>query len=163
MKSVAIIAALFFTYIATAFGAGSSSYTPSVKPEIREYNKGVSLMMKKQFSKAEDRFRRALEKNEQFAEAHNNLAYVLRKQGPEHYDEALTHYNRAIELNSGLPEPYMYRGVLYMQMNLTEQAEQDYRTLSRMDAALASELRYVIENGMEKQPEQFFGVSGKLN
>ena len=162
MKYMISVAIVFFMFTATAFGAGSKSYTPSVAPEIKEYNKGVNLMMKKKFSEAEDRFRKALKKNEQFAEAHNNLAYVLRKQGPEHFDEALKHYNRAIEINPGLPEPYMYRGVLYTQMKQTAQAEQDYRTLEKMNADLASELRYVIDNGSEKEPEQFFGVSTKL-
>lgn len=144
-----------------AFGAGSPS-KPSVTPEVEDYNQGVKLMLDKEFDKAEAQFRKALSRKDKFAEAHNNLAYVLRKQGPERYDEALAHYNRAIELKSKLPEPYMYRGVLYVQMNNKNMAQKDYQTLQQMNSDLADELRYVIDNGREKEPEQFFGVSKKM-
>ena len=146
---------------APAFGAGSPS-KPSVAPEVKDYNNGVNLMLDKEFNKAEAQFRKVLSRKDKFAEAHNNLAYVLRKQGPELFDEALAHYNRAIELNPKLPEPYMYRGVLYVQMNNKNMAEKDYQTLRQMSPDLADELRYVIDNGKEKEPEQFFGVSKKL-
>ena len=86
----------------------------------------------------------------------------MRKQGPEHFEEALGHYNRAIELKPKLPEPYMYRGVLYVQLNNKELAEQDYMKLQKMNSDLANELRYVIDNGKEKEPEKFFGVSKKM-
>jgi tetratricopeptide (TPR) repeat protein len=142
-------------------GAGSPSQ-PSVAPEVMDYNKGVKLMLDKEFNKAEAQFRKALSRKDKFAEAHNNLAYVLRKQGPEHFDEALAHYNRAIELKPKLPEPCMYRGVLYVQMNNKNMAQKDYQTLQQMNSDLADELRYVIDNGREKEPEQFFGVSRKM-
>ena len=143
------------------FGAGSPSKS-SVAPEVKDYNKGVDLMFDNEFNKAETQFRKALSRNDKFAEAHNNLAYVLRKQGPEHFEEALANYNRAIELKPKLPEPYMYRGVLYVQINNKNRAEKDYQTLTQMSKDLADELRYVIDNGKEKEPEQFFGVSKKL-
>jgi hypothetical protein len=38
-----------------------------------------------ELSAFEDRFRKALDRNERFAEAHNNLACTLRKQGPEQF------------------------------------------------------------------------------
>ena len=146
---------------APAFGAGSPS-KPSVAPEVKDYNKGVNFMLDREFNKAEAQFRKALSRNDKFPEAHNNLAYVLRKQGPDHFDEALGHYNRAIELEPKLPEPYMYRGVLYVQMNNKALAEQDYQKLAKMNPDLADELRYVIDKGKEKEPEQFFGVSKKM-
>jgi hypothetical protein len=48
-------------------------------------------------------------------------------------------------------------------MDRTDLAENDYRTLEGMDSGLSAELRYVIDNGREKDPEQFFGVSGKMD
>ncbi len=50
-----------------------------------------------------------------------------------------------------------------MQMGQPDQARKDHATLNGLDAALAAELQYVIENGREKEPEQFFGVSRELN
>lgn len=71
----------------------------------------------------------AIALNGRIAEARNNLAYTLRKQGPENYDEALKHYNRAIALKPELDEPYMYRGVLYVQMSKKSLALEDHSTL----------------------------------
>ena len=151
-----------FVIPASALGAGSGPVKPSVDPEIQAYNKGVRLMLRKKFEKAEKSFRRALKSEEAFPEAHNNLAYVLRKQGSNHFEEARVHYNRAIELNPSLPEPYMYRGVLFVQMGDEAAAKKDYETLTKLSPDLAAELDYVIKNKREKEPERFFGVSREL-
>ena len=161
MKHIFLTIIICIGLSAPAYGAGSPA-KPSVAPEIQDYNKGVSLMLSKKFTQAETQFRNAVSQKDQFAEAHNNLAYVLRKQGAEHYEEALSHYNRAIELEPALAEPYMYRGVLYVQMNNRDMAEKDYQRLQAMNSDLAAELRYVIDNGSEKEPEQFFGVSQRI-
>ncbi|MEM8608584.1 MAG: hypothetical protein AAGF92_15885 [Myxococcota bacterium] len=145
-----------------ASAAGSGPAAPSEDPEIHAYNKAVKLMLNKKYEKAEKWFRRALDSEEDFPEAHNNLAYVLRKQGSDHYEEALVHYNRAIALNGRLPQPYMYRGVLFVQMGDLDAAKRDYETLTKLSPELAAELAYVIENKREKEPEGFFGVSRKL-
>lgn len=120
-------------------------------------------MLDKKFSSAEKWFRKALASRERFAEAHNNLAYVLREQGSDHFEESLKHYNRAIEINPNLPQPYIYRGVLYVQMDKMSLAQKDYAKLNDLDGTLAVELQYVIENGRGKEAEQFFGVSRKLD
>ena len=100
-----IVISLILAFAATAFAAGSKPVTPAVSKEIKHYNKGVELMLDKKFSKAEKQFRKALEAKDAFAEAHNNLAYTLRKQGSDYYEEALVHYNRAITINPNLAEP----------------------------------------------------------
>ena len=161
MKTFISIFILILFIVPNVMAAGSASSTPAVSKDIKIYNKGVKLMLDKKFVKAEKRFREALEINERFAEAHNNLAYTLRKQGAGHFDEALMHYNRAIELNPNLSEPYMYRGVLYVQMGNKSLALKDHEKLLAMDSPLAEELEYVVINGNEKEPEQFFGVSPK--
>ena len=147
---------------ATAFGAGSGPSEPAPEPEIASYNKGVQLMLKKKFEKSEKWFRKALQSKEDFAEAHNNLGYVLRKQGSDHYEEALRHYDRAIEIKPNLAQPYMYRGVLHVQMGNVALAERDHARLEELSPELAGELAYVIENKREKEPEQFFGVSREI-
>ena len=162
-RSALLLALTSILFSSTAFAAGSGSAEPSPDPEIVQYNKGVDLMLKKKFTKAEKWFRRSIDNQEDFAEAHNNLAYCLRKQGPDKYEEALSHYNRAIELAPALPEPYMYRGVLYVQMGKEDLAKKDHETLERLSPGLAKELAYVIENKREKEPEQFFGVSRELD
>lgn len=162
MKTLIIFTAIFLFLTSNAMAAGSSSSTRADTDYLKSYNKGVDLMRDKEFAGAEKQFRKALAEKERFAEAHNNLAYTLRKQGPDHYNEALMHYNRAVELNPLLPEPYMYRGVLYVQMDNKTLALKDHQKLLDMGSPLASELEYVVANGREKEPEQFFGVSGSM-
>jgi tetratricopeptide (TPR) repeat protein len=159
------IFALVFTLVSVslATAAGSPSVKSSKSKDISLYNEGVKYMMDKKFSKAEKQFRKALAINDSFAEAHNNLAYTLRKQGKEHYQEALKHYNRSIELKPALDEPYMYRGVLYVQMGKKDSALEDHKILVSRNSPLAAELEYVVENGREKEPERFFGVSRQID
>jgi len=161
MKPTIIFIILTAFFGSQAMAAGSSSVAPSDDKDVKYYNKGVTLMLDKKFAKAEKQFRKAIKQNESFAEAHNNLAYTLRKQGSAKFDEALTHYNRAIQLKATLPEPFMYRGVLHVQMGNRDLALQDHQTLLALNPDLAGELEYVIKAGREKEPEQFFGVSQK--
>ena len=155
---------LIITFIMGSFalGAGSRSIQPEIGKDIKYFNRGVDFLMAKDFSSAEKQFHKALKERRDFAEAHNNLAYVLRKQGPDRYDEALDHYNRAVDLRPELAQPYMYRGVLYVQMGNTELALRDHKVLEKLNPGLAGELAYVIENGREKEPEQFFGVTPEI-
>ncbi len=162
MKATAYSIALIFMTVSMAAAAGSPAAKPSVSKDVQYYNMGVQLMLDKAFPKAEKQFRKALDRNERFAEAHNNLAYTLRKQGPDYYAEALEHYNRAIELKPNLAEPYMYRGVLHTQMGNRSLALDDHETLVSMKSPLAAELQYVVENGREKTPERFLGVSRNM-
>ena len=163
MKTFILYSLILLFLTSNALAAGSGSSTPAVSNHLKTYNKGVDLMRAKKFESAEKQFRKALAMKERFAEAHNNLAYTLRKQGPDYFNDALNHYNRAIELNPDLPEPYMYRGVLYVQMDNKTLALKDHQMLLDMGSPLAAELEYVVVNGKEKEPEQFFGVSGRIN
>ncbi len=161
-----LIALIACSLSVSLYAAGSGSFSSSNPSKLSKseklYNQGVELMLDKEFVKAERKFRNALAQNDTWAEAHNNLAYTLRKQGPDKYNIALNYYNKAIKLDPELPEPYMYRGVLHMQMGNQQLAEQDLAKLIELNSTLANELEYVIERGEEKNPEQFFGVSGKV-
>lgn len=141
-----------------AFAAGSSPKPATDKrPGVSQYNSGVKLMKQGKFKKAQAKFESALAKNPNMAEAHNNLGYSLRKQGPSNYTEALSHYNRAIELNSNLAEAYMYRGVLHMLMGNEGKALEDHRTLTGLDRKLADALQAAIASGEE--PDGLEGLS----
>jgi tetratricopeptide (TPR) repeat protein len=121
-----------------------------VRPDIEAYNAGCALLKKKKWKDAQHQFEAALKAREAFAEAHNNLAFVLRAQGEHNFPESLTHYKRAIELNPKLPEAYQYRGALYVFMGRLDLAEADYTTLQKLKPSLAKRLRSVIDNGKEE-------------
>ncbi len=156
------ISALIFLLVASALSAAESALTPtsdSPSPAVVLYDEGTKLVFEKKFPEAQVKLEAAIAADPLMAEAHNNLAYALRKQGPANFDAALQQYNRAIELSPKLPQPYMYRGVLFMQMGRKTEAEADLARLNALKSPLAAELQWVIENGHEKEPEKFFGVT----
>ena len=133
-----------------AFGAGSSSKPASdSRPGVSDYNAGVKLMKQGKYDRAERKFSAAVKKNPKMAEAYNNLGYSIRKQGDQNYKEALSHYNKAIELKPDLAEAYMYRGVLYMLMDQESKALEDHRQLTNLDRNLADALQAAIASGEE--------------
>ncbi|WP_394244138.1 tetratricopeptide repeat protein [Vibrio astriarenae] len=164
MRKLLTIVCLLFSGVALSAGSGSSSGSSSALSKAeRLYNDGVEYMLERDFARAESKFRSALKRDDDWAEAHNNLAYTLRKQGRDNYFQALFHYNKAIELSPQLPEPYMYRGVLHVQMDRVDLAQNDLAALITMKSPLADELKFVIDNTKEKTPEQFFGVSAAVD
>jgi hypothetical protein len=48
------------------------------------YSQGVDLMYAKNFAAAQVKFEQAIRYKPDFAEAHNNLGFTLRQQGPQH-------------------------------------------------------------------------------
>jgi len=145
--------------------ARAAIHRPSAEA-IASYNKGTSLLMEKKFAEARTELEATVNGDPKFAEAHNNLAHILRKQGELNYAKALEHYNTALELKPLMAEAYMYRGVLYVQMGKMDLAKADLEKLRSMKVRgmrLAAELDAVITTGREKEPEQFFGVVSKLD
>ncbi|HXM05354.1 MAG TPA: tetratricopeptide repeat protein, partial [Chthoniobacterales bacterium] len=112
-------------------------------------NEGVSLMNAKKFAAAQVKFEEALKANPNLAEAHNNLAYCLRKQSPENFSSSLQHYNTALKLNPKLARAYEYRGVLYVEMGRKADAEKDLATLKQLDPKLAVNLATAIKAGKD--------------
>lgn len=101
-------------------------------------------MVEKRYTVAQRKFEEALAADEQLAEAHNNLAFSLRMQGPANAQRALKHYDRALQLKPDLARAYMYRGVLYTQLGNLDRARADHGRLLTLDPALARKLEAVI-------------------
>jgi tetratricopeptide (TPR) repeat protein len=144
--------------VSAAFGMGSQPVPePSAKAvkstvdATAAYNQGVALMHEKKYAEALVDFEKAVQAKPDFAEAHNNLAYCLRHQGPAKYTEALGHYDKAIQLNPNLAEAYEYRGVLFVKMKRKNDAEKDLAKLKQLDPKLALKLEYAINNNGREQ------------
>src|SRR6201988_2391218 len=155
MKRYLSLFAIYIIATGAAFGAGSRAGGGALKKEegaqpVQIYNQGIQLMQAKKFVEAQVKFQQALSENPNFAEAHNNLAYSLRKQGPQNYSKALEHYNKAIQLKPNLSEEYEYRGVLFLKMGRKVDAEKDLATLKALKPKLANELEEVIQTGNEE-------------
>jgi tetratricopeptide (TPR) repeat protein len=152
------LAMLLFVYLAveapTVFAAGSGPVSaPQAPPKVPDatipYNEGVSLMNAKKYAAAQLKFEAALKLNPKMADAHNNLAYCLRKQSPENFASSLEHYNEALRLNPKLARAYEYRGVLFVEMGRKADAEKDLATLKQLDPKLATALSTAIKAGKD--------------
>jgi tetratricopeptide (TPR) repeat protein len=137
-------------------GAGADESDPLPAPKgtsqeraVRVYNEGVRLLRNTHYAAAQEQFEQALALDEALAEAHNNLAFSLRMQGPHHFERALHHYNRALELKPDLAQAYMYRGVLFTSMGDYASARTDHAKLLALDQELAAKLEHVIAGGRD--------------
>ena len=140
----------------------SAKEKPAAKQEssaVSVYNEGVGLMQAKRFAQAEKKFAQAVKLDPNFAEAYNNLAFTLRKQGSGNYKQSLAYYNKAIELKPKLAEAYMYRGVLYTQMGRKADAQADLASLKKLDPQLAKELEEYFQTG--KEEDYLYGATTK--
>ena len=118
-------------------------------------------MHSRKFAEAQAMFEQAIRDNPNFAEAHNNLGFTLREQGPQNYAKALQHYNRAIQLKPKMPETYACRGVLFAKMGRKADAEKDLATLRKLNSRLAGGLEQFLKIGREE--EGYGGTSPKQN
>ena len=162
MRVLLYVCAMAAVTFGTVYGAGSGAASgpdePVAKeegakdesPSVRAYNEGVELMQKKRFAQAQTKFEQAVKLNKNFAEAYNNLAFVLRKQGSANFQKSLDYYNKAIDLKPKLAEAYMYRGVLHTQMGRKADAQADLATLKKLDRKLARELEEFMQTGKEE-------------
>jgi len=137
---------------ATGAGAVESDPLPVPKGGARQravaaYNDGVKLMVDKRYAAAQQKFEEALAADERLAEAHNNLAFSLRMQSAANREQALRHYNRALELKPQLAQAYMYRGTLFTQMGDLARARADHAKLLGLDRQLAAKLERIIAGG----------------
>lgn len=137
--------------VSAAHAAGSKPKEEPKNTAESVFNGGVDQMKAGRYEAAAKVFAKVVKMKGDFAEAHNNLAYCLRKQGDDNYDEALKHYNKAIELDPKLAQAYHYRGVLHTLAGNKKAAKQDHKTLMDLDRELADELLTVIASGEEPE------------
>lgn len=140
---------LVLLFAAPGFAAPSA---PVEKPKATAdslFNEGVAAMQKGDFVAAAGKFKEAIQLKADFAAAHNNLAFSLRKQGQKHFEVALEHYNKAIQLDPKLAQAYHYRGVLQVLQGNEAAAKADHAKLLELDRELADELLKVIASKEE--------------
>ena len=150
-----------------AMGSGSgggSAQSKALQQEVgssafKVYNQGVDLMQAKNFTAAQIKFEQAIRDNPNFAEAHNNLGFTLRQQGPQNFSKALEHYNKAIQLKPSMAETYEYRGVLFAKMGRKADAEKDLANLKKLNRKLADELEEFLKTG--KEEDEYGPISPK--
>lgn len=150
MLTLALVSTVLTALVATsAFAAGTPKKEVPTHDADTWFNSGVELMKKGDWSGAAEKLGQAVTLKEDYAEAHSNLGFVLRKQGAKNYENALAHYDRALELDPKLAQAYHYRGVLHVLAGDEAKAKADHGSLLELDRELADELMKVIASGEE--------------
>jgi len=90
-------------------------------------------------------------------ESWNYLGFANRHLG--RYAEALTSYEKAIELNPDYPDAIEYRGEAYLGLNMIEEAKAAYMTLFRDSRPLANELMAAMHQWAESRRKDAQGLS----
>ena len=147
-----LLAVAFALLVATSVHAAGSK--PKAEPKDtaeKVFNQGVQALESGDYGAAAEAFEKAVDMKADFAEAHNNLAYSLRKQGSDHHKAALEHYNKAIELDPKLAQAYHYRGILHTLAGDEKAAKADHQALLELDRELADALMHVIASGEEPE------------
>ncbi|MEM8993722.1 MAG: tetratricopeptide repeat protein [Acidobacteriota bacterium] len=146
---ISLVATVVALLAGPLLAAGSPKKEVPTNPAETWFNAGVELMKRGDWSGAVEKLGQAVTLKEDYAEAHSNLGFALRRQGARHYDNALAHYDRAIELDPELAEAYHYRGVLHALAGDEAAAKADHGALVDLDRELADELMEVIASGEE--------------
>ena len=91
----------------------------SNNPEVLNFV-GVINFQNNNYDNAIRYFRKALKYNQDFVDAHYNLANALKIIGE--IDEAATHYKKAIQINPNFVNAYNNLGTIYQDKNKLDQA-----------------------------------------
>jgi tetratricopeptide (TPR) repeat protein len=110
------------------------------KAARKEFEKGVSAA-KSDSQRAIEHFRKALDIEPDYMEAHTNLgARLIREDKPQ---EAAQHLERAVELDPGSSLAFTNQAAAYMMLNRIPDAERAARQAERLDPTSAKS-RYML-------------------
>ncbi|HVG19298.1 MAG TPA: CHAT domain-containing protein [Blastocatellia bacterium] len=110
------------------------------------YALGQFYLAERQFDKAIDQFEKALQLDPNNARLHSDMGAALLERGKvehlsgtagkgmETFARSLDHFNKALELDTSLPDALFNRAILYQSMMLPAQAEADWMKYLEKDS-----------------------------
>ena len=101
------------------------------------------------YADAADKFVEATKKNSKLFQAWGSLGYAYRKGGK--YTDALTAYDKALELEPGYTPAIEYRAEAYLELDRLDDVKQAYMILFQHDRPRANELDAAIQKWLEKR------------
>jgi tetratricopeptide (TPR) repeat protein len=108
------------------------------------------------YSKALEQFIDAVAKQPSMYQAWNYIGFANRHLG--NYDDSLSAYAKALELNPDYPDAIEYRGEAYLGLNRIDDAKQAYMSLFRDSRGLADELMTAMHHWIDARRKDAQGV-----
>lgn len=134
LASIGVIAA-FSGFLAYAIGkTGVSLKNGFYSAAIIAFALGLGTLTWKQclvYNNLETLWRDTLRKNPGAFIAHNNLGKILYNSGK--FEEAMEHYNRAVELKPASTQPRFNLGLIYLKLGRVEEAAGQFRLALEAD------------------------------
>jgi tetratricopeptide (TPR) repeat protein len=111
------------------------------------------------YQKAVQDFIEAVGQQPSMYQAWNYLGFANRHLG--NYDDALSAYAKALDLNPNYPDAVEYRGEAYLGLNKIEPAKEAYMSLFRGSRQLADELMVAMRHWTESRRKDAQGVASE--
>jgi tetratricopeptide (TPR) repeat protein len=113
----------------------------------------------KYYQKAAGQFVDAVSADPKMYQAWNYLGFAKRHLGD--FDDSLSAYAKALELNPNYPDAIEYRGEAYLGLNKIDSAKEAYMSLFRDSRPLADELMTAMHRWTEARRKDAQGVSAE--
>ncbi|GAC1622760.1 MAG: type IV pilus biogenesis/stability protein PilW [Nevskia sp.] len=125
--AAAVVAAVFSSACVTEQPSNARTQTPANLGEAAKINAqlGVDYARQGRFDVAEEKLRRAVEQDSNYAPAHTALAYVLAQRGDN--AEAEREYRRSLALDASDPGTHNNFGVLLCAQGKTAEADREFK------------------------------------
>jgi tetratricopeptide (TPR) repeat protein len=148
----------------TAFNAGVKTIKKAQESDADAAKATTPEKSAKAQEKAHKYYQKALEElidavgaQPAMYQAWNYLGYTNRHLG--NYQDALTAYAKALELNPNYPDAIEYRGEAYLGLNKIEEAKGAYMSLFRDSRPLADELMTAMHHWADSRRQDAQGLS----
>ena len=129
---VAIIAALSFGLVASAFaagGGGGGADQPATKPADPNYTRAKAMIEGRDYANALPLLQQVVAKDPKNADAYNLMGFATRKSGNP--NGSLQYYQQALAIDARHLGAHEYIGEAYLMLDQPAQAEQH---LARLDS-----------------------------
>jgi Flp pilus assembly protein TadD len=139
-RAAALLTTLVVSTFATApVRAADTMSTPVANAENKDYAAGRSAVGRKDWPAAVASFTKVVAAEPNNADAHNLLAYSYRWQGK--YDDAFSHYQRALSIDPNHRGALEYQGVAFVKTGQIDKAEDNLARLEKIAGRNAEETR----------------------
>ena len=157
LASIGLIASMSF--VPQAFAADSMPAMPAAVSAPDNMALGRAAVKANNWTKAIAEFTSAVKTDANSADAHNMLAYSLRKQAKPNLAKSFEHYGIALKLDPKHKGAHNYIGVAYLQDGKPDMAKPHLAALESICAKQCDEYKDLARAMASYKPDMAFSLS----